>query len=296
MQLDVTDAAQIQAAAEGVEELHALVNNAGIAIAMPLEFVPLDELRHQLEVNLVGQVAVTQAFLPALRRARGRIVFVGSIAGKSALPFLGPYAASKHALEAVADSLRLELRPWGIHVSIVEPGSIKTPIWTRGAAKADELLASDDRGAAELYGDRVAAFRRVAAKRGAGGAPAEKVAEVVESALTAERPRARVPRGERRADPGRRRAPPGPRARPGLRAAACYATRRDATIPRRPTQEERMQGLMMDDYQLTLPPILRRAETFFGDQEVVTRLPDKSFHRYTYRGHGPAGQAARRRA
>ncbi len=190
VELDVTDAAQIQAAAEGVEELHALVNNAGIAIAMPLEFVPLDELRHQLEVNLVGQVAVTQAFLPALRRARGRIIFVGSIAGKSALPFLGPYAASKHALEAVADSLRLELRPWGIRVSIVEPGSIKTPIWTRGAAKADELLGSNPR-AAELYGDRVAAFRRVAVKRGAGGAPAEKVAEVVESALTAERPRAR---------------------------------------------------------------------------------------------------------
>jgi NAD(P)-dependent dehydrogenase (short-subunit alcohol dehydrogenase family) len=188
--LDVTDAGQIQSAAEGVEELHALVNNAGIAIAMPLEFVPLDELRHQLEVNLIGQVAVTQAFLPALRRSRGRIVFVGSIAGKSALPFLGPYAASKHALEAVADSLRLELRPWEIRVSIVEPGSIKTPIWTRGAHKADELLSADDR-AAELYGDRVAAFRRVAVKRGAGGAPAEKVAEVVETALTAERPRAR---------------------------------------------------------------------------------------------------------
>ena len=190
VELDVTDAAQIRAAAEGVEDLHALVNNAGIAIAMPLEFVPLEELRHQLEVNLVGQVAVTQAFLPALRRTRGRIVFVGSIAGKSALPFLGPYAASKHALEAVADSLRLELRPWGIRVSIVEPGTIKTPIWTRGAAKADELLAAND-NAAELYGDRVAAFRRVAAKRGAGGAPAEKVAAVVESALTAERPRVR---------------------------------------------------------------------------------------------------------
>jgi NAD(P)-dependent dehydrogenase (short-subunit alcohol dehydrogenase family) len=191
VELDVTDAAHIQTAADGVEELHALVNNAGIAIAMPLEFVPLDELRHQLDVNLVGQVAVMQAFLPALRRGHGRIVFVGSIAGKSALPFLGPYAASKHALEAVADSLRVELRPWGIGVSIVEPGSIKTPIWARGAAKADELLASDDGAAAELYGDRVAAFRRVAAKRGAGGAPAEKVAEVIESALAAERPRAR---------------------------------------------------------------------------------------------------------
>ena len=183
--LDVTDPPELE-----VERLDGLVNNAGVAVAGPLEFVPLDEIRHQLEVNLVGQVAVTQAFMPALRRARGRIVFVGSIAGKSALPFLGPYAASKHALEAVTDSLRLELRPWGISVSIVEPGTIKTPIWARGAAKADELPGSNSR-AAELYGDRVAAFRRVAAKRGAGGAPAEKVAEVVERALTSERPRAR---------------------------------------------------------------------------------------------------------
>ena len=100
----MTDGAQIAAAAAAVgERLDGLVDNAGIAIAAPLELVPLDELRHQLEVNVVGQVAVTQAFLPALRRARGRIVLMGSIGGKSALPFLGPYAASKHALEAVAD-------------------------------------------------------------------------------------------------------------------------------------------------------------------------------------------------
>ena len=163
--LDVTDAAQIQARPR-VDELHALVNNAGIAIAMPLEFVPLDELRHQLEVNVVGQVAVTQAFLPALRRARGRIVFVGSIAGKSALPFLGPYAASKHALEAVADSLRLELRPWGIRVSIVEPGSIKTPIWARGAAKADELLGRAARGRAVRRARRGFQARGRQARRG----------------------------------------------------------------------------------------------------------------------------------
>ena len=189
--LDVTDAEQIRAAADRVDELDGLVNNAGIALAMPLEFVPLAELRHQLEVNVVGQVAVTQALLTALRRAKGRVVFVGSIAGKSALPFLGPYAASKHALEAIADSLRVELRPWGIHVAIVEPGSIKTPIWTRGAAKADELLASADGAAAELYGSQITAFRRVALKRGASGAPAEVVAEVVEKALSAERPRTR---------------------------------------------------------------------------------------------------------
>jgi NAD(P)-dependent dehydrogenase (short-subunit alcohol dehydrogenase family) len=189
--LDVTDGDQIRAAAEEVEKLDGLVNNAGIAIAMPVEFVPLDELRHQLEVNVVGQVAVTQAFLPALRRAPGRIVFVGSIAGKSALPFLAPYAASKHALEAIADSLRLELRPWGIGVSIVEPGTIRTPIWARGAAKADELLATAGSRADELYGGRVAAFRRIAAKRGAAGAAPDLVADVVESALTADRPRTR---------------------------------------------------------------------------------------------------------
>ena len=189
--LDVTDAEQIREAAERVDELNGLVNNAGIALGSPLELVPVDQLRHQLEVNLVGQVAVTQALLPALRRAKGRIVFMGSIAGRSALPFLAPYAASKHALEAVADSLRLELKPFGIPVSIVEPGSIRTAIWGRSAARADELAATMDSELAELYAERVAAFRSVALKRGEGGAPADRVAEVVEEALTAERPHAR---------------------------------------------------------------------------------------------------------
>ena len=189
--LDVTDAEQIREAAERVDELHGLVNNAGIALGSPLELVPVDQLRHQLEVNLVGQVAVTQSLLPALRRAKGRIVFMGSIAGRSALPFLAPYAASKHALEAVADSLRLELKPFGIPVSIVEPGSIRTAIWGRSAARADELAATMDSEVAELYADRVAAFRSMALKRGEGGAPADRVAEVVEEALTAERPHAR---------------------------------------------------------------------------------------------------------
>jgi NAD(P)-dependent dehydrogenase (short-subunit alcohol dehydrogenase family) len=190
--LDVTDAEQIGAAAAEVEELHGLVNNAGIALAGPLELIPVDELRHQLEVNLVGQIAVTQAFLPALRRAKGRVIFMGSIAGRSALPFLGPYAASKHALEAVADSLRVELRPFGIHVSIVEPGTIKTPIWTRSAARADELIEElQDGRLDELYGQRITAFRQLAMKRGAAGAPADAVAQVVVDALTAERPRTR---------------------------------------------------------------------------------------------------------
>ena len=189
--LDVTAADQIRAAADLVDQLDGLVNNAGIAISAPVEFVPPEELRHQLEVNLVGQVAVTQAFLPALRRAKGRIVFMGSIAGRSALPFLSPYAASKHALEAVADSLRLELRPFGIHVSIVQPGSIKTAIWARSAKRAGELIAASDGELGDLYGERIAAFRQIALERGAAGAPAEKVANVVLEALTAERPHTR---------------------------------------------------------------------------------------------------------
>lgn len=191
LELDVTDAAQISAAAESVgPELDGLVDNAGIAIAAPLELVPLDELRRQLEVNVVGQVAVTQALLPALRRARGRIVLMGSIGGRSALPFLGPYAASKHALEAIADSLRVELRPWGIAVSIVEPASIRTAIWEKGAARADELSRGFRPEAAELYAARVERFRRFALSRGPGADPAG-VADAVEHALTASRPRAR---------------------------------------------------------------------------------------------------------
>lgn len=189
--LDVTSAEQIRDATGLVEELDGLVNNAGIARASPLEFIPPTELRYQLEVNVVGHVAVTQAFLPALRRAKGRIVFMGSIAGKSALPFLSPYAASKHALEAIADSLRVEVRPFGIRVSIIEPGSIRTPIWTRSAQRADELIAAADATIDELYGKRIASFRKLALQRGAGGAPPENVARIVVEALTTERPRTR---------------------------------------------------------------------------------------------------------
>lgn len=191
VQLDVTSEADVRALTE-IASLDALVNNAGIAVAAPLEFLPPEELRAQLEVNVIGQVAVTQAVLPALRAARGRIIFVGSVSGRSALPFMGPYAASKHALEAVADSLRVELAPWGIGVTIIEPGTIRTPMWARGGQRATELAEQAGGRAAELYGERSAAFRRIAAERGANGAPAEAVAAVVERALTAKRPPARV--------------------------------------------------------------------------------------------------------
>ena len=189
--LDVTDAEQIAAAAKTVgSELHGLVDNAGIAVAAPLELVPLDELRRQLEVNVVGQVAVLQALLPALRRARGRVVLMGSVGGRSALPFLGPYAASKHALEAFADVLRVELAPWDISVSIVEPASVNTAIWTKGAAQADAMRQGISREADELYAARIERFTAVALSRGPG-IDADVVAKAVEHALTAGRPKAR---------------------------------------------------------------------------------------------------------
>jgi NAD(P)-dependent dehydrogenase (short-subunit alcohol dehydrogenase family) len=191
--IDVIEPVTIAAAAEqlGDEPLDGLVNNAGTALAMPLEFLPLDQLRGQLEVNLVGHVAVTQALLPNLRAARGRIVNVGSIAGRSALPFLGAYAASKHALEAFTDSLRVEVRPFGIAVTVIEPGTIATPIWRKGGERFQELAAGLPAELAELYGERMAAFREAAAAAGQRAEPADDVAIVVERALTIERPRAR---------------------------------------------------------------------------------------------------------
>lgn len=185
--LDVTDGEACAIAAGSVERLDGLVDNAGIAVASPLEYLPLAELRRQLEVNVVGQLAVIQAFLPALRAARGRIVIVGSIAGKSALPFLGAYAMSKHALEAMADSLRLELAPDGVHVALVEPGTIATPIWSKPQENVDALPEE----AIARYGSRMEAFRTVASARAAKAAPADKVAAAIEHALTTERPKTR---------------------------------------------------------------------------------------------------------
>lgn len=189
--LDVTEPGAIAALRERLDEreLNGLVNNAGVSMAIPLELLPLDELRRELEVNLVGQVAVTQAVLPSLRRARGRIVNIGSIAGRSALPFLGAYAASKHALEAVTDALRVELHPFGIEVVIVEPGSIATPIWRKGAEAFEHLLPALSAEMFSLYRARMAGFRKAAAGR--RREPADEVAKVVEIALTARRPRTR---------------------------------------------------------------------------------------------------------
>ena len=192
--IDVTDADQIAAARDelGDEPLAGLVNNAGIAVAAPLEFLPIDRLRQQLEINLIGQAAVTQAFLPALRRARGRIVNVSSIGGRVGLPLVGAYNASKFGLEGLSDSLRRELRPHGVDVILIEPGGVKTPIWKKGEELADEMLEDVPPEAERLYGRLIAAVRtgtqRIA--RETGLEPSE-VAEVIGKALTSSRPRAR---------------------------------------------------------------------------------------------------------
>lgn len=184
---DITDADAVERALAPIESLDAVVANAGIAIAAPLEFLPPDELSRQLDVNVVGQFRVVQPLIPLLRRSQGRVVLMGSIGGRSALPFLGAYAMSKFALEAFADSLRVEVAPWGIRVAIVEPGTIATAMWTKPQRALDEYPAA----AAELYGGRIDRFRKLAAARSANGVPAEEVAKAVEHALTSPKPRTR---------------------------------------------------------------------------------------------------------
>jgi NAD(P)-dependent dehydrogenase (short-subunit alcohol dehydrogenase family) len=193
--LDVTAPEQIAAAAERIEReseggLDGLVNNAGVAIPGPLETIPLDDLRQQLEVNLVAYVAVTQALLPQLRRAEGRIVFLSSIGGRIAFPFGGPYHASKFATEAIGDVFRQELRPWGLKVAIVEPGSIDTPIWERGQRKGEEIEARSPQTGL-LYGAAIQKFRKAIEETAERGIPPEKVAKTIAHALESNRPKTR---------------------------------------------------------------------------------------------------------
>lgn len=195
--LDVTDAGGIAAAAERIGEevggtgLDALVNNAGIAVVTPLETIELDDFRRQIEVNLTGQVAVTQAMLPLIRTATGRIVFISSVGGRIALPLNAPYNASKFGIEAVVDSLRQELRPWGIEVVAVAPGAIATPIWERGEKTADEIWDRVAGPQRQLYDETLETLRVSVKRTAARGIPPEKVAETIERALTARRPRTR---------------------------------------------------------------------------------------------------------
>lgn len=195
--LDVTRADQIAAAvdeigaAAGDRGLDGLVNNAGVARGGPLEYLTIDEWRDQFEINVFGQIAVTQAVLPLIRRATGRIVFIGSIAGRVATPFMGPYSSSKHAIEAVAESLSYELAPSGIRVVLVEPGVIATAIWGKGRETIERLDDELPAEAHERYPDVFEKFRRSIDRSDRTGIPPLAVAEKVAHALTATRPRPR---------------------------------------------------------------------------------------------------------
>jgi NAD(P)-dependent dehydrogenase (short-subunit alcohol dehydrogenase family) len=201
LSLDVTDPGQLDAARERVDAeaavagasarggLDALVNNAGIGIGGPLELVSGEDLRRQFEVNVFGQVEVTQALLPALRRARGRIVFVSSIGGRVATAFTAPYAASKHAIEAFGDALRVELHSSGVRVALVEPGSVATPIWDKSRVEAERVSIPPE--LEQVYGRIPAAMGKVLEDTARRGVPPERVAETIELALTSRRMKAR---------------------------------------------------------------------------------------------------------
>lgn len=192
LRLDVTSESDVAAAAERVgAELHVLVNNAGIAISGPVEVVPIDEWRRIVEVNLLGQVAVTRALLPALLRARGRVVNMSSIGGRVANPLFAPYSATKFALEAVSDVLRREVAAHGVRVVAIEPGGIATPIWDKGLEDGRRITADMSEDARRRYAALIPAVTRAAQRLARDGLPPEAVAEVVGRAVTARRPRAR---------------------------------------------------------------------------------------------------------
>jgi len=194
LQLDVTDPEQIEQAAERVGELapgglDALVNNAGSAVGGPLELISMDDLRRQFDVNFFGHVAVTQALIPALRRAHGRIVLISSVGGLLTTPYLAPYHASKYALEAAANSLRLELARSHIQVALIEPGSVATPIWEKNRGQVDEFSVPEE--LREQYGHVPAAMAKTLHNTARRGIPPERVAQTIERALNARRMRAR---------------------------------------------------------------------------------------------------------
>ncbi len=195
--VEVTDECSIAEAVSMVESrvgdfgLRGLVNNAGISRGGPIEYLPSEEWRAQFEVNVIGQVAVTRAALPLVRQGGGRIVFMGSTAGRLAPPLFGPYSASKFALEGIAECLRHELHPWGIPVVLIEPGAVRTSIWAKGRALADELERLLPEEAAARYGGLLATTRRVIDYEESHGVPPLEVAKVVERALSGPRPRPR---------------------------------------------------------------------------------------------------------
>jgi len=190
--LDITDAGHIAKLTKSLpERLDAVINNAGIAVAGPVETVSPDSWREQLEVNVIGQLAVTQAVLPQLRKARGRVLFVSSVNGRIATPMLGPYSASKFALEAAADALRIELRAWGISVVLIEPAQTDTDMWRTAGDMVLEIEAGMSAAHRDLYAKHIVGLKKFVPRARKMASPTDKVVAVVVEALTARRPKAR---------------------------------------------------------------------------------------------------------
>lgn len=199
--LDVTDgaliAAMVSQVAEAIDDtgLAGLVNNAAIAVPAPLEVIPLEALRREFEVNVIGQVAVTQALLPLLRKARGRIINVGSVASHVTLPFAGALSASKSALEALNAALRMELSPWGIHVILVTPAMVRTSGNSKLQHDSEEFLRTIPEEDARHYATPFRSFLEAFSKREATGSPPEVVADIILQALVEKAPRTEYPVG-----------------------------------------------------------------------------------------------------
>jgi NAD(P)-dependent dehydrogenase (short-subunit alcohol dehydrogenase family) len=192
VRLDITSAEDIVALDDVLpERLDAVVNNAGVAVGGPLEGLPLEDLRHQLEVNVVGQVAVTQAVLPRIRAATGRVIFVSSVSGLVATPMLGAYVASKYALEGLADAMRLELHSWGIPVIVVEPSQTDTDMWRTANDEVDRAEARLRPEHRTLYAEHITGMRKLIPWAQKMAVPADNVADVILRALTSRRPRTR---------------------------------------------------------------------------------------------------------
>jgi len=195
--LDVTDGGSVLRAAKELTAkldgagLHGLVNNAGVAIAAPLEYIPIEDFQLQMDINLTGLLRTTQAFLPLVKKARGRIVNISSIAGRLAFPLAGPYHASKHGVEGLSDAMRMELQRYGIDVVVIQPGAIRTPIWDTAAKKSSQMGQTFSKQALAEYGKLIHQVGKASAKAGAEGDDPQLCADAVRTALQAKRPRTR---------------------------------------------------------------------------------------------------------
>ena len=201
VRLDVTNPEDILAARHWVESrfknhpFGGLINNAGIVVGGPVEAVPLSQWRTQLEVNLLGHIQVIQTFMPLLREHRGRIINMGSVAGIQTLPFISPYSVSKFGLAAISDALRVELRPWGIQVSLIEPGSVRTPIWEKSTQSLETSMNGWPAHLQALYSPALHQVKAASHQSAQKSIHPEAIAKAVHHALTARHPKSRYPIG-----------------------------------------------------------------------------------------------------